>query len=217
MTAGAQTMDAADTGRFRRLTDSSVDELNRRTPGGLSERERELALGVAEIVAQALPGLIKARPDNGRLADLEHWREATDQWRLKLTGVDDGNGRIGRLDRRIDDLEKELLAKLDAVCAQFTAAAADLRRDVGTPKEREAEKKASATVAGVRRKLVATVSAAVVAVGGGGWAAYKATTAAKEAAAFTAGRIEARLDAHDRALDWLFQGAPRPLPAPRTP
>lgn len=66
---------------------------------------------------------------------------------------------------------------------------------------------------------MATALTAALAIGSGGWAAYKATTAAKEAAAHTAGRIEARLDAHDRALDWLFRGGPRPVsPDPqRTP
>lgn len=209
--------DAGDTARFRRLVDDSVDELDRRL--GLNGRERELALEVAQIVAGALPGLIRARPDNARLASLENWQRSLDEWRLKLTGVADGNGRLGRLDRHIEQLHAEVLALIDETRKALALDVAAIRRDLGTAEERKAERAAAATVTGVRGKLVATALTAALAIGSGGWAAYKATTAAKEAAARTAGRIEARLDAHDRALDWLFRGGPRPAsPDPqRTP
>ena len=61
-------LESGDTARFQRLVGSSVDELDRRL--GLSARERELTLEVAQIVAGALPGLIRSRPDNDRIADL---------------------------------------------------------------------------------------------------------------------------------------------------
>jgi hypothetical protein len=191
---------ADDTGEIRRVLSSSADaivaELHHATEGGLTLRERELAAAVAGAVVRRLPGLLANRPDNIRLAELETWRKDADAWRLKLTGADDRNGRIGRQDQAL----------------------AELRRDVGTREARELERAAAATVTGVRRKLIAAAGSAVVALVAAGWALYRSDRAARDIAAAGAARIETRLEAHEKTFDRLFQflGAPRPDPT-RTP
>src|SRR5574338_593307 len=79
-------------------------------------------------VAQAAPG---SERTSTRLAELETWRKQTDEWRLKLTGVDDRNGRIGRIDQALADQRCDLEAEIEKV-----------RKDFGTHDE-------AATVRGV--------------------------------------------------------------------
>lgn len=80
-----------------------------------------------------------------RLANLETWRKGTDEWRLKLTGVADGNGRIGTLARDVDKL----------------------REDVGPTEERRKERDAIANLRGDRKRVVAAILAAATIAGGG--------------------------------------------------
>ena len=80
-----------------------------------------------------------------RLANLETWRKGTDEWRLKLTGAADGNGRIGTLARDVDKL----------------------REDVGSTEERRKERDAIANLRGDRKRVVAAILAAATIAGGG--------------------------------------------------
>ena len=81
-----------------------------------------------------------------RLANLETWRAGdVDPWRLRLTGVADTNGRMGRLDARVDEL----------------------RKDVGTSEERRDERAAVANLRGDRKRVVAALVAAATIAGGG--------------------------------------------------
>ncbi len=80
-----------------------------------------------------------------RLANLETWRKGTDEWRLKLTGVADGNGRIGTLARDVDKL----------------------REDVGPTEDRRKERDAIANLRGDRKRVVAAILAAATIAGGG--------------------------------------------------
>lgn len=81
-----------------------------------------------------------------RLANLETWRAGdVDPWRLRLTGVADTNGRLGRLDDTI----------------------AKLREDVGPSDERRKEREAIANLRGDRKRVVAAILAAATIAGGG--------------------------------------------------
>ena len=80
-----------------------------------------------------------------RLANLETWRKDADAWRLRLTGVADTNGRMGRLDATVEKL----------------------REDVGPSEERRKEREAVASLRGDRKRVVAVIAAAAVALGGG--------------------------------------------------
>ena len=81
-----------------------------------------------------------------RLANLETWRAGdVDPWRLRLTGVADTNGRMGRLDARVDEL----------------------RKDVGTSEERREERAAIASMRSDRKRVVAALAAAAALAGGG--------------------------------------------------
>jgi len=103
-----------------------------------------------------------------RLAELETWREETDGWRLRLTGVADGNGRLGILTRTVEQL----------------------RKDVGDEDECRRVRDAAATVRGVKRWLLASVGAALVAVGGSAWGLVKSRDENIAAAARAAERLE---------------------------
>lgn len=81
-----------------------------------------------------------------RLANLETWRAGdVDPWRLRLTGVADTNGRMGRLDARVDEL----------------------RKDVGTSEQRRDERAAIASMRSDRKRVVAALAAAAALAGGG--------------------------------------------------
>jgi len=81
-----------------------------------------------------------------RLANLETWRAGdVDPWRLRLTGVADTNGRMGRLDARVDEL----------------------RKDVGTSEQRRDERAAIASMRSDRKRVVAALVAAATIAGGG--------------------------------------------------
>jgi len=60
------------------------------------------------VVARALEAATRSAPTNMRLATLETWRLDIDRWRLRLTGVDDTNGKIGKLGETIAELRRDV-------------------------------------------------------------------------------------------------------------
>jgi len=79
-----------------------------------------------------------------RVAALEEARRETDRWRLVLTGLDDRNGRLGRLDATIGSL----------------------RYDLGSSDERRAERATIGSLRWAGTKVMAGVVAIGVIVGG---------------------------------------------------
>jgi len=133
-----------------------------------------------------------------RLAELETWREETDGWRLRLTGVADGNGRLGTLTRTVEQL----------------------RKDVGDEDECRRVRDAAATVRGVKRWLLASVGAALVAVGGSAWGLVKSRDENIAAAARAAERLERLREdiEHNREdIRLVFERLPFLGLAPSTP
>lgn len=101
-----------------------------------------------------------------RLANLETWRAGdVDPWRLRLTGVADTNGRLGRLDATIEKLREDVgtSKERDAERAEI----AQLRKDVGPTDERRKEREAVAAQRSDRKRVVAVLIAAASIAGGG--------------------------------------------------
>ena len=101
-----------------------------------------------------------------RLANLETWRAGdVDPWRLRLTGVADTNGRLGRLDATIEKLREDVgtSKERDAERAEI----AQLRKDVGPTDERRKEREAVAAQRSDRKRVVAALGAAALFIGGG--------------------------------------------------
>lgn len=111
----------------------------------------------------------RSGPTNLRIANLETWKLDVDRWRLKLTGLDDGNGRIGRL---ADDVH-------------------ELRGDVGDRKECARVRAAADLVDTGRRRVIAAVITAGLALGGAVWAMIR--TRDREVAQATIQRMELEL------------------------
>lgn len=173
-----------DTGRILRSIEESADgvvaELSERLD--LTIRERQLARGVAGLLVPHLAGLMRDRPDNLRLAELEVRADAIEDWRATLTGVDDRNGRVGRLD----------------------AAVAELRKDVGPPDEARLNRDAAADLRSIKRRLRAAVVFAALSVGGGAWGVIQARDAARDAAIRAEARTSGRLDHLEDSVRILF-------------
>lgn len=205
-----------NTGRFRQVLEDSADrlvqELDQRR--NLTKRERELARDVAMLVAERLPDVIRQRPDNLRLAEVEQRATNLEAWRLKTSGVDDSNGRLGRMDRAIAACREDAEEGLVRVRAELAAAQAELRKDIGTPEQRDAERAAAAIVNGTVRRYKLTFGAAVTLVlTGGGYAVWRSLDNASRAEA----RLEQRLHQHDVDVDRLYQFCRAPRPDPITP
>jgi hypothetical protein len=126
-----------------------------------------------------------------RLADLETWRDDTDRWRLSLTGVADGNGRIGNLSRVVERL----------------------REDVGDSAECRTTRDSAAMVSKIRNSAWAAVVFAAGAVGASGWGWVQARDARIAAEA----RAEQRLDRVEADVRLVFERLPFLGPAPSTP
>lgn len=103
-----------------------------------------------------------------RVANLETWRIGLDEWRLKLTGVADTNGRMGNMDRVV----------------------AKLREDVGTPSECVAVRETVNVLRNAQRKSWAAVVAAFIAVAGSAWGLVKSRDENIAAATRATARIE---------------------------
>jgi hypothetical protein len=136
------------------------------------------------------PGEIADREPNQRLAILETWRShEIDPWRRRLTGDDERNGRVGRMDRRIEDNHTEVTAAIEA-----------LRADVGPSDERKAEREQSKAIASFKRWSIAKLLGAIGAIAVAAYGYLKvrdeardAASAAKAAAAAAEARTETRL------------------------
>jgi hypothetical protein len=128
-----------------------------------------------------------------RLANLETWRKCTDEWRLKLTGVADGNGRIGTLAR---DVEK-------------------LREDVGLSDERRKERDVVESMRGDRKRVIAALVAAATLAGGGIYTIRDRYDAAAEARGADA-EWRRHVDDNFRTLFGLF-GLRVPVSSGATP
>lgn len=167
-----------------------------------------------------------AKPENVRLVELELRVDDLERFQLRTVGYDGGNGRLGKMDERMDAIEEDVeirSAALHAAIRTESERAAEvvegLRADLGTSDERKAEREDVATVRGVRRKLLAALSAAAIAVGGGGYAVIQSRDQDRDIAA----RARARLDYLEDGLDRLScrllglcrPGTAAPL-APRT-
>lgn len=201
------------TGRFRVLLEESADrlveDLDQRSR--LSKRERELARDVALLVAERLPDVIRARPDNLRLAEVETRAKALEDWRLKTAGVDDRNGRLGRMDQAIAGNREQLEEALVAVRAELAAARAELRADIGTAEERKAERAAASLVNGaVRRYRLALGAVVTVVLGGAGYGVWRMRDDASRAS----GRLEQRLNQYDVDINRLYETCRAPRPDP---
>lgn len=193
--------DREDTGEWRRSLSASADgvvaELDRSLDGGLTEREAAIARIVATYVTDALvakvPRIVASIGPGHitRLTALEVWRKDHDAWRLRLTGADDRNGRVGRLDAEV----------------------AKLREDVGTSKERDEEKALARSVATVRRYAVAKALGSVVAIVVAAYGYLRVRDDAHAVAAATAAAGEVRLHHVEETQRLLLDLSLRP----RTP
>lgn len=101
-----------------------------------------------------------------RLANLETWRAGdVDPWRLRLTGVADTNGRLGRLDDTVAKLRDDVGTPKERAAER--AEIAQLRKDVGPTDERRKEREAVAAQRSDRKRVVAVLIAAASIAGGG--------------------------------------------------
>lgn len=194
------------TGRHPRLTvdelaDTHDDEDSGRVRDMMAAARLQLELRDAELVD--LPTMEWARRIEGSLAQL---REAVDRahlddrdhralvariaaceaeardhraYQLKLSGVAEGNGRLGAMDRTI----------------------AAIREDLGTSKERAAERATVAAVRWTTAKVLALLGAAGLATGGGIWTSIQARDALRAAEAHARGQREEHDVGQDRRLD----------------
>lgn len=125
--------------------DATEDDFGAHTPvEELTAAAQEVGDAARSLAAHAI-SRDEAAGLRMRIANLETWRKGTDEWRLKLTGVADGNGRIGTLARDVDKL----------------------REDVGSTDERRKERDAIANLRGDRKRVVAAILAAATIAGGG--------------------------------------------------
>lgn len=136
--------------------------------GELLERTTDPTLE-AVVVRAADDAATRSGPANLRLANLETWRRSVDRWRLRLTGPDDTDGKLGKL--------AELLA--------------ELREDVGDRDECRRVRASADLVDLGRRRAIAAVITAGLALGGAAWAMIRSRD--KDVAAETIRRMELEL------------------------
>lgn len=132
------------------------------------------------VVRRALEAATRSGPINVRVVNLETWRLDLDRWRLRLTGVDGTDGRLGKLADTLADVEVELARKV-----------ADLRADVGDRKECERVRASADLVDLGKRRAIAAVITAGLALGGAVWAMVR--TRDREVAEATIKRMELEL------------------------
>lgn len=192
---------AEDTGRFRRVLAESADDVvsqidRRRT---LTPRERELAGDVAAALVNVLPGLIGSKAPNLRLAQVETRLDAVEKRQH------DDNGRMDRLEARVDANHTDAIAAIDAA-----------RADLGTPEERREERQVVRAFISAKRwalaKLLGSVAAVVAAIYGYLQVRDDARSAAAASAARTETRIEHLEKSNDRLLDIFLHPSPTRIP-----
>jgi hypothetical protein len=126
--------------------DATDDDFGAHTPVDALTDAAQAVGDAARAVASHAISRTEAEGIRMRLANLETWRAGdVDPWRLRLTGVADTNGRMGRLDARVDEL----------------------RKDVGTSEQRREERAAIASMRSDRKRVVAALVAAATIAGGG--------------------------------------------------
>lgn len=157
---------------------------------------------------------LRAEYHEQRIGKLEARADVNDARWQRLAGVDETNGRLGRMDRALDGERGERVAGDVAVRVAFNAAVAELRADVGTAKERKEEREAAALVTGAAKRGKKWIAAAVALVlGGGGYGVH--VYESHDAALAAAARLRQRIDNHDTDIGRLYQfcGAPHPDPS----
>lgn len=155
---------------------------------GVSPREQQLADAIAGVISESLSRHARAQhleqtdrllalssrapifaseEINDRLSELENWR-------LRLTGVADGNGRIGELTRQVHSI----------------------RADVGSSDDCRHVREAALTITTARRYMLTAIVSALLSFGGSLWGLLKAhdESVRKNAA------IEIRLDQLERSF-----------------
>lgn len=137
-----------------------------------------------------------------RLAALEAARQEVDAWRLRVAGVDERNGRLGRIDAAIADLRADLGTE-DERRTELAELAA-LRADLGTTKDRERERKVVSAIRWTTAKVLALLGAAGLAAGGGVVATLRARAAMEAVDARHAGALDAHERAQDESIGRLF-------------
>lgn len=157
--------------------DATADDFPPQTTPVEALTDAAQAVGdAAKAVAAHAISRTEAEGIRMRLANLETWRAGdVDPWRLRLTGVADTNGRMGRLDARVDEL----------------------RKDVGTSEDRREERAAIASMRSDRKRVVAALAAAAALAGGGIYTIrdrYDASVEARGADAQWRKGIEKQLD-----------------------
>lgn len=145
-------------------------------------------------VAQAAPG---SELTHKRIAELETFRDEFRQWRLGLTGVDERNGRLGRMDQALKDQRCDLEDEI-----------AQLRKDVGTSEEAATVRAVAGAVKAIKARTWAAIAAAVVAVGGGSYGVITRDEA-RDAAVRADARIQVRLEIFEQGLQRLVERVDR--------
>lgn len=171
----------------------------------LTPREAELRDAFVDVAAARLARhlehahrAIAATPR--RLAQLEAWRTEVDAWRLRIAGVAERNGRLGKLDQDVAELREDSDEKTAELRKDVDQALAELRKDVGTSDERRAERATVKAVKWTTAKVLSLIGAAGLIAGGGVWQ----TLRAREAIAAAEGRRAGELDEHERTQDRLI-------------
>lgn len=187
-----------ETGEIRRgvasRVDDAVEEIDRELT--LTDRERAIAQVAARVTAREVQGVIRDALPPGfrlRLAQLETHAKETNQHRLNLTGVDDRNGRFGRLEQRVE-----------AHHAEVTAAIAAVRADLGTPQERIEERAITRALATAKKWALAKLLGFVVAAATAIYGYLQLRDDARSAAAAATARTETRLEHLEKTSDSLL-------------
>jgi hypothetical protein len=150
-------------------------------------------------VAKASPGSELAAK---RLAELETWRAEMRDWRLRLTGVDERDGRLGRLDHAIAEHVATLERAIEGLRCDLEEADAKLRADVGTSEEAAEVRGLARTVKSIKARTWAAIVGAVLAAGGGGYGVLTRDQA-RDASVRADARQELRLEVLEQGLQRL--------------
>jgi hypothetical protein len=156
-------------------------------------------------VAQAAPG---SEHSARRLAELETWKREMIEWRLKLSGVDDRNGRLGRMDQAFADLRCDLEAADKDLRKDMEAADAAIRKDIGSPEEAATVRQVAGAVKSIGKRTWVAITAAVLAAGGGGYGVLTRDQA-RDAAVRADARMEVRLEVVEQGFLRLVERVDR--------
>ena len=192
----ADTLDAAPAVAVAPLVLDTHDELDPvRAEFDAGQDTPRVAVGSerdVEPIAPSLPAQAFAR-----IVSLETRCDACEARWLRLQGVDERNGRIGRLDQRVEDHHADVLALI-----------AELRADVGTADERRAERGQVRQIAAFRKWSLAKLLGASATIAAALYGYVRVRDDARTAAAAAAARTEIRIEhveaTTNRLLDLLL-------------